>query len=243
MSGDVTWDGKHYTPDEIRLLSVDPSADPDLLAYLVSGYSPAVVYDQLARNPALPIFSLLWLIAHHTRAVLNNPAFRLQMAVNPGFLDRLSISARVAIVGCSYTDTKLIRHLAARRNRPVRVRASAAINPSTPPDMLRDFVRHDWRVRAALALNPLMPVDLQLKLAQDPKNLVRCNLAGRHDLLEKTVESLVSVTPDPVDAPLLKNPTVTEDVRERIYVASGCGNPGPVARLRGRYGRILNRRY
>jgi len=243
MSGDVTWDGKHYTPDEIRLISVDPSADPDLLAYLVSGYSPAVVYDQLARNPALPISSLLWLIAHHTRAVLNNPAFRLQMAVNPGFLDSLSISARVAIVGCSYTDTKLIRHLAARRNRPVRVRASAAINPSTPPDMLRDFVRHDWRVRAALALNPLMPVDLQLKLAQDPKNLVRCNLAGRHDLLEKTVELLVSVTPDPVDAPLLKNPTVTEDVRERIYVASGCGNPGPVARLRGRYGRILNRRY
>ena len=243
MSGDVTWDGKHYTPDEVRLISADPSTDPDLLAYLMSGYSPAVVYDQLAKNPALPISSLLRLVEHHPRAVLNNPAFRLQMATNPVFLDSLSMSVKVAIVGCPYTDTKLIRHLAARRNRAVRVRASAAINPSTPPDMLRDFIRHHWRVRAALALNPLMPVDLQLKLAQDPKNMVRCNLAGRHDLLEETVELLVSVTPDPVDEPLLHNPTVTEDVRERIYVASGCGNPGPVARLRGRYGRILNRRH
>lgn len=243
MSGGVTFRGTDYTSDEIRLLSVDPSTDPELLEFLVSDFCPAVVYEQLARNPALPVAAMLWLIGQHTRAVLNNPAFRLQMAANPGFLDTLSISAKVAIAGCSYTDTKLIRHLAARRNRPFRVRASAAINPSTPPDMLRDFVRHDWRVRAALALNPLMPVDLQSKLAQDSKNLVRCNLAGRHDLLEETVELLVSVTPDSVDGPLLYNPTVSEDVRERIYEASGCGHPGPVARLRDRYGRTLNRRY
>ncbi len=243
MNGGVTFRGTDYTPDEIRLLSVDPSADPELLEFLVTHFCPAVVYEQLARNPALPVAAMLWLIGHHTRAVLNNPAFRLQMAASPDFLDSLPIAARAAIAGCSYTDTKLIRYLAARRNRAVRVRASAALNPSTPPDMLRDFVRHDWRVRAALALNPLMPVELQSKLAKDPKNLVRCNLAGRHDLLEETVELLVSVTPDPVDGPLLYNPAISEDVRERIYEASGCGHPGPVARLRDRYGRSLNRRY
>jgi hypothetical protein len=88
-----------------------------------------------------------------------------------------------------------------------------------------------------------MPVELQSKLAQDSKSLVRCNLAGRHDLLEETVELLVSVTPGPVDGPPLYNPALSEVVRERIYAASGCGNPGPVVRLRGRYGRTHNRRY
>jgi hypothetical protein len=186
---------------------------------------------------------MLCLIEHHTRAVLNNPAFKLQLAIRPDFLDSLPTATTVAIAGCSYTDPRFIRYLAARRNQAVRVRASAALNPSTPPDMLRDFVRHDWRVRAALALNPSMPIDLQSKLAQDPKNLVRFNLAGRHDLLEETVKILVSFTPSRVEGPLPYNPALSEVVRERIFAASGSPHSRATARLRGRYGRTHNRRH
>ena len=82
-----------------------------------------------------------------------------------------------------------------------------------------------------------MPKHVQERLARDSKRIVRCNLAQRHDLLEETVEILVSGEPASVDEQLLRNSSISDEIRERIYMALGFHERATVQRYRKRLGR------
>ena len=235
--------------DEIARMCGDPDTPTDILVELVDGRPWMRPYqgtrpDLLASNPSVPADSLVKLIGGaHTARVVTNPSFRVRMAMDPHFVDSLDVEARAHICGCEYTEERLIRYLAASRGRSVRVRVYAARNTQTPQDMLRDYARHDWRVRAALALNPRMPKEAQATLARDKKRIVRINLAQRHDLLEETVEMLVSECPEVVDSALILNPTIPDDVRWRILDALGFGDSRLSKRQRSQLIKRNRKRY
>jgi len=232
--------GVDYTMAELVQLSGDPTADPRLLEVLAKGHCTMEIYSRVAQNPALPIDALVGCIVHCTTEVLQNPAFRLHLVACPDSLDQLPTRERSAIAGCPAADPRLIRTLAASRSRPVRIRAEAALNPSTPVDMLVSFVRHDWRVRANLAFNPSMPVELQAVLASDAKPEVQCNLATRHDLQDETIELLLSSSVSGVEECLVRNRSIPESVRQYIYERAGIANPNTGAeRWRSRNARMV----
>ena len=230
-------------------MCADPTTRPEILMRLVDkrpwgrGPYPGTQPELLASNPGVPIKSLVRLLHGYTPEVLSNPAFRMHLISNPSFLDELPVWSRAAIAGCPKTEERIIRYLAASRSQDVMVRVCAARNPETPQDMLLDYVRHDWRVREALTLNPRMPEDAQAKLARDKKRIVRCNLAERHDLLEETIEILVTECPETVDSELILNPTISDDVRWRVLDTLGFGDSRVNQRQRSQTLKRHRRRY
>jgi hypothetical protein len=166
----------------------DPSSPMDMLVRLVRyrhlRNDPLTAH--LAANPALPMDSLLVLLRCNPVEVSENPAFRLRMATEPGFLLSLSRRNQCHLAGGPGVDARILRELAESRGCAKSVRRAAASNSQCPPEMLEGFLRHAWQVRVALTHNPALPPHLQHRLAEDPKREVRADLA-RHSEVELDV--------------------------------------------------------
>ena len=167
-------------PDPTQFCS-DPGSSLKVLIAIAKRwrYTDDELLGIVARNPALPMEHLLNLARTRPVDVSENPVFRLRMATEPGFLQSLNHIVRRNLAMGRGLDHRLLRELASARKHEKSVRRAAAMNTTTPMDMLEGFVRHAWEVRAGLASNPVLPVHLQMKLAQDPRREVRRVVARR----------------------------------------------------------------
>lgn len=138
----------------------------------------------MAASPSTRLDLLEVLLQVCPTQVLGNPAFRLAMATDSGLIGQLGVAGQAAIAGCETADPQLIRRLAARRTRSARCRMAAAANPSCPPDMLWDYLRHRRPVRVALAGNPALPDALIAAILEDTSWQVREQIAMRPSLSE-----------------------------------------------------------
>jgi hypothetical protein len=199
----------------------DPSSDPDLLLRLAQygGRYPDALGLLLAANPGMPMAGLLQLTRLYALEVSANPAFRMRIAIDPAFLDSLSMTVQRRLVRRRGIDERLIRQLAGPRNRSVDVRAAAARNPSCPLDLLEDYPRHAWPVRAALASNPILPLALQLRLAEDPKRQVRRAISVRNPVDEAVLRELCHSEQHPlVLRGIAQNPSTTDGLLDELMV-------------------------
>ncbi|HJN76227.1 MAG TPA: hypothetical protein QGF58_20025 [Myxococcota bacterium] len=192
----------------------DPGTSPERLAEIAG--DPCLhptIGRQLARNPSVPERELLRLGQEFPAELLQNPLWDLWMLADPGFLDRLPLRTAMSLAGCDATPTAVIRRLAGARSRPVPVRARAACNPSTPPELLHDYMKHAREVRRALATNPRLDPRLHPRLARDSWSPVRGAIAARRDI-------------DPALLVKLASDRSVEHVRAAV-----AGNPRTPARI------------
>ncbi len=65
-------------------------------------------------------------------------------------------------------------------NSDWHVRRSAAGNPNTPADVLRELAKdRDWRVRMSVAHNPATSIDVLIKLSKDEDDRVVSRMVGK----------------------------------------------------------------
>ena len=179
---------------EITAMCEDPSTDPVLLALLVQAAfdgRPGAKAKLLAGNPGVPLEKLFTLAPWCPAELLQNPSFKLHLAIQPGLLGSMSTRARAALVRCPEIPVEWLRNLATSRSVEIRVRCAAARNPNCPPDLMKQYMtRHAWQVRKALARNPALPNELVRTLASDPKASVRAAVAKRSQIEKETLRKL-----------------------------------------------------
>ncbi|MEC8193863.1 MAG: hypothetical protein VX127_14090 [Myxococcota bacterium] len=208
---------------DIEAFCGDPTSPPELLnqaasRLLVINASSRTYGVALAANPAVPVAGLIHLLRHLPTLVVQNPAFKIRLATDPGFLDDLGPRLHAIMVGSPGMDPRLIRILAESRSRPVTVRALAAQNPQLPLDMKVAYLRHAWPVREGLARNPSIEPAIQSRLAEDPKRNVRVWLA-RHPRLHMPLFTVLSQSTEHklVRLALVSNPYVPYPVLMQLH--------------------------
>ncbi len=157
----------------------DPATSSAQLHRLVARFSQRSNERRLlAGNPSVAISDWSLLAVDYPAEVLDNPAFRLQITTQPGFLRSLPERVQSALVCCAQTDEDVLRHLAEERSRPAAVRAGLAGCGHCPADMRLAYQGHALQVREALVHNPALPPSQLELLAADRSWLVRMAVAA-----------------------------------------------------------------
>ena len=195
-----------YTPSpweslseaDLFALSSDPSTPPEVLRELVewSYFDRCLDWRPIALNPSTPMDLLLDMTRTHAAEVTQNPAFRLQMSMQPDFLQSLSRRVQENIGKTSGVEERLLRHLGESRRRHPQIRAAVAGNTDCPEDLMEAFVGHAWPVRNALAANSSLPTHLLPGLAADKKAEVRSTV-GRRKRLPTAIRKILAADEDP----------------------------------------------
>ena len=187
-----------WSPEDLHALGADPATSPEVLVELWEWAS--FLHDDLlavlASNPATPFDVLLELTDRHAAAVTRNPAFRLKMLTEPGFIQGLHRRVLRNIGRGRGVDPRLLTVIGQDRSQRTQVRAAVARNPDCPVPLMHAFLKHARPVREALARNSAVPSEVVASLAKDRSADVRAMVAWR-DRLSREARAQLARDEDP----------------------------------------------
>lgn len=208
----------------------DPGTPPEELTKLAAHPSISV-RRAVTQNPNTSKESLYTLIADFPEAFLENPALPLLLLESPGFfsqmpwqtikhlLARANLPAQIVEAFLSY-DHPSIREMTAAhpqipverlrllsRSRDQSLRAGAARNRNTPPEILEALSSQGFLIREKVAQNPSAPPELLARLVQDA-----------------TLRSMIAQNPS-TPSTILEQLATDIEIRVRIGVAENRKTP------------------
>ncbi len=122
-----------------------------------SPWSLTIDHAAFAKDQHTPLDWLLYLAEEIPDMVLQNPTFRMHLAMSPDRFRTASMRCQLQLIGCSDTEPELIRLLAGCKSADIDLRIAAAKNPRCPEDLLWAYLGHSKYVRRAMLQNHRVP--------------------------------------------------------------------------------------
>lgn len=149
-----------------RKLAADPSTPVEVLTKLARSTSPAI-RELVARNPNTSVDALSWLVRDFPEAVRENPQLIFLELAGGGDPGSEKAAAEIFKV-LAEANLKVETIADQAQSHIASVRAGAARNPRTPPELLSRLSRDpEPEVRKSAAQNDNLPEADLVRLAQD----------------------------------------------------------------------------